>query len=617
MRRSLTRALLAAAAASLGVCGAAGTVSAQSQRTRNVLAINWGAEDFPGSLEVNAAIRDAMTSDPNVPIAYSVEHLETERFPRDDATIALRDTIRRKYHSRPIDLVIAIADPALQFALEYRDELFPGVPIVYSGLAVLDTVDRGESGGVTGVLRTVAYTETLKLALVQHPSTEQVFVIADTVQSEIFETVQAALGEVTPKPRLVYLEADTVPALLAEVRAIPPRSLALYISFRPDDPEIATGIVEVARLVAEASPAPVYGTNERYLGSGIVGGVVRSADETAARMGQMGLQILKGARAGEIPIEDAQLAPVFDARALQRWGISEHLLPAGSRVSFHQPSLWQEYPRTVLSAVSAVLIQFGLILGLLYQRRAKRQAELQNRRQLAMTAHVERQLAMGTLTASIAHELNQPLGSILHNAQAAERLLATNRASPDQLREILGDIRSEDLRASQIIQRQRSMLKKRDFEQRPVDLNVVVRETLAIVGHDAATRDVRLDADLCDAPCAIIGDQILMQQVVLNLVLNAMDAMTQTPAGQRRVVVRTAKTRAGAEVAVRDYGAGIAPEIGARLFEPFVTTKAAGMGIGLAIVRGIVETHGGTIEARENPDGGATFRFTVPTVDAA
>src|SRR5262249_53750652 len=150
---------------------------------------------------------------------------------------------------------------------------------------------------------------------------------------------------------------------------------------------------------------------------------------------------------------------------------------------------------------------------------------LENRRQLAMTAHVERQLAVGALTASIAHELNQPLGSILHNAQAADRLLASNRASVADLRDILSDIQSEDVRASRIIQRQRAMLEKHDPEQRTLDLNAVVRESLAIVAYDAKSRQVRLDVDLCDAPCTINGDQILMQQVVLNLVLNAMDAM--------------------------------------------------------------------------------------------
>jgi len=229
---------------------------------------------------------------------------------------------------------------------------------------------------------------------------------------------------------------------------------------------------------------------------------------------------------------------------------------------------------------------------------------------MAVATHVGRQLAMGELSASMAHELNQPLGSILHNAEVAEKLL--NRGALDDLEEILRDIKSEDKRASEIIRRQRAMLQKREHEQRLLDLNAVVRESLAIVAHDAEIRRVRIETDLSTAQCTVTGDQIMLQQVVLNLVLNAMDAMAGVPVARRRLTVRTTKARELIEIAVRDSGDGIAPEVAPRLFEPFVTTKATGMGIGLAIVQGIVATHGGAIEARNNAEGGATFRVTLP-----
>src|SRR5262249_33023560 len=159
-----------------------------------------------------------------------------------------------------IDLVVAIADPALQFALDHRDELFPGAPIVYSGLAIPATIDRGEFGGVTGVLRSVAYAQTLKLALALHPSTEQAFVSAKTADQQAFATIQAALKEAAPTVRLNYLDADTVASLVDAARRIPPRSLVLYIWYRPDDRTLAVPTIEAARLIAEASPVPVYGT---------------------------------------------------------------------------------------------------------------------------------------------------------------------------------------------------------------------------------------------------------------------------------------------------------------------------------------------------------------------
>ena len=290
----------------------------------------------------------------------------------------------------------------------------------------------------------------------------------------------------------------------------------------------------------------------------------------------------------------------------------ERRLPPGSGVEFRTPSLWREHRTTVLAAIGASLLQLGLIVGLLYERRARRQAQLQSVHHLAISAHLERQFAMGALAAAIAHELNQPLGSILHNAEAADMLLASNRASVDEIREILRDIQGEDKRASQIIQRQRAMLRKHEPERRTVDVNTVVREAAAIVAGDAESKQVRIDTELCGLPCITTGDEILLQQVVVNLLINAMDAMAQTPVHRRRVIVRTGIVRDLVEVSVHDRGEGIAPEVAVRLFEPFMSTKAAGMGIGLTIVRGIIDAHGGTIEGRNNDDGGATFVLTLP-----
>jgi C4-dicarboxylate-specific signal transduction histidine kinase len=328
--------------------------------------------------------------------------------------------------------------------------------------------------------------------------------------------------------------------------------------------------------------------------------------------------VLRGAPPATIPVSDfdANLL-LFDARQLWRWGLDPSRLPPGAIVRWREPSPWREYQGTVLSvsAIGAVLI--GLVVGLLYERRARQRADVRTREQLTITAHLGRQLAMGEMASALAHELNQPLGTIRLSVAAAERLVSSGRGSPDELNEILREIDREDTRASQIIQRQRAMLQKRELERCRLDLNHVLRESLGIVAHEAELRRVRLDLQLSDTPCAVIGDQILLQQVIVNLLVNAMDAMAQTPAADRRVVVKATMTRHVAEVSVRDRGEGIAAAVLARLFEPFVTTKAKGLGIGLAIVRGSIEEHGGTIQAANNPDGGATFWFTLPAIDSA
>src|SRR5262249_3165955 len=236
----------------------------------------------------------------------------------------------------------------------------------------------------------------------------------------------------------------------------------------------------------------------------------------------------------------------------------------------------------------------------------------ESRHSFALAAHVDRRSAMATLTGSIAHELNQPLSSILHNAEAAEMLVTSNRATAEDLRDILRDIRSEDARASQIGQRHRAQLRRDARETTPIDIQPVIRESLELVAHDAAARRIQIVANLPDAPCIVVGDQILLQQVLVNLVLNAMDAMKATPSGRRRVTVHSTVAGDSVEVSVADCGSGLTPDVSSRLFQPFMTTKPDGVGIGLAIVRSTLEAHRGTIAARNNAAGGATFRFTLP-----
>ena len=216
------------------------TVSAQEPSARTVLAIHWGSEDFPTAAVVNASIQRGLRSDPNIQIDYFVEYLESDAFPADAASLALADYIRQKYRGRRIDVVIAIADPALRFVLDHRDELFPDAPIVYSGVAVPEDNSRGSARGLTAVLRGIAYAETLKLALALHPSTEQVFVVAGSADRQVVNSVKAELRDFSQRIRLTFLDETTVPRLIDAVRAVPPRSLILYIFFSEHKPGSAT-----------------------------------------------------------------------------------------------------------------------------------------------------------------------------------------------------------------------------------------------------------------------------------------------------------------------------------------------------------------------------------------
>jgi signal transduction histidine kinase len=225
---------------------------------------------------------------------------------------------------------------------------------------------------------------------------------------------------------------------------------------------------------------------------------------------------------------------------------------------------------------------------------------------------------VGELMASISHEINQPLTSIIANAGAGLRWLDRHMEAdqPAEFREIFVDIRDQGRQARSVIERLRSLAGKRPLERQALDLNEVTSEILRLVGGDARRRRVALRAELVPYLPPIAADRVCLQQVVLNLLLNAMDSMDEVEAPRRLVVVRTRRLEDAVELAVSDTGSGIPADRLPRLFEAFFTTKRDGLGLGLAIARSIVEAHGGRIWA-EDHGGGATFRLTIPPLASA
>jgi signal transduction histidine kinase len=246
-----------------------------------------------------------------------------------------------------------------------------------------------------------------------------------------------------------------------------------------------------------------------------------------------------------------------------------------------------------------------------FERRKRRIAEAESRRHLVAMAHLDRRHSMGELTASISHELNQPLGAILRNAEAASMLLSGPQPPLGELREIVEDIRKDDRRAGEVVRRLRVLLCDHKLEVEPVDMKEVAEEAAAVVAPDAHIKGVRVDLELADGT-TVAGDRIHLQQVLLNIMINALDAMAEVPVDARRMVVRTARSNGSVAVSVKDSGPGLVAGNEAQIFEAFYTTKGTGMGMGLSVARSIVEAHGGQITAENNPGGGACIQFVLP-----
>jgi PAS domain S-box-containing protein len=245
----------------------------------------------------------------------------------------------------------------------------------------------------------------------------------------------------------------------------------------------------------------------------------------------------------------------------------------------------------------------------------RKQAELEAARQRNEMAHLSRVSTLGELSGSIAHELNLPLSAILCNAQAAQRILANDYADLAEVREILNEIVSEDKHAGEVIRHLRLWLEKGEVHQHSLRINEVVQDVLKLIYSDLVNQKVSVDCELAQNLPTVTGDPIQLQQVLVNLVVNACDAMVDCNTPERRLVIRTGTQNGNGAVlvSVTDRGRSIPEEKMEQIFEPFFTTKAKGMGLGLSVCRSIIAAHRGTLWATNNTERGATFHFSLPT----
>ncbi len=533
---------------------------------------------------------------------------------------AIVNYIQSTFADRPKpDLVVSLAGPATVFARKYRQQLFPDTPMLFAAVdeRFLRETPFGESE--TAVPSVNDYPLLIETILQLLPETRQVFMVMGAGPLRQFWRPELEKEFRRFQDRLTFIWSDELSfaEILRRCANLPPHSAIFYFTFGTD---AQGGSYADERVIADlhaTANAPLFAVQSVYMGSGIVGGALTSIDELSRKTADVAIQLLNGAPASIIRVVPQPPGqPVFDWRELQRWGIAESRLPPGSVVRYREPSLWSAYKGTVLTAAGVLAIQSLLIVGLLYQRRARRRAELDSRKNLALAADASRRQTMSALTNSIAHELGQPLSAMIHNAEALQMMVNANRATSDTIGEILFDIQSQGVQARQIIDRHRTMLRSRQLDMKPIDLHVVINDSLALVDHDMKARQIEAAINLSPVPCVVSGDRVLLQQVFVNLVMNAMDAMAETPPARRHVTIRSEVRAADVEVSVRDAGMGLPADTNDPLFTPFVTTKAHGLGIGLTIVRTIIDAHGGTIDARNNPDGGATFTVTLRRRDA-
>jgi len=588
--------------------------AADDDRHRQVLLLYAESRLLPAIVSADATFRSTLSSNLGAPVDFRTEFLDLPATPNAPYERRLRDLLRLKYEGVHFDLVVVLAVRALRIALDYRGELAPGAPVVFMAVDAIDLPEL--PADVTGVLLNLDWMDSLGAALRLQPETRHVVVVGGTsaIDQRFLASARAAFAGVPAPLEVTYLTGPPLEAVAAQLAALPAGTIVIQSSFIRDgaDRNITTPVA-LARL-AKDSRVPIYGVGDAQMGNGIVGGRLVDFETQGVKAGELGRRLLRGEKLGPADIVTRNTNTyTFDAHQLKRWGLDERRLPPGSVIRFRDPSAWERYRWPIGGGVALVLVQASLIAGLMIQRRRRKHAEAEAAVHRGQLAHAQRGTAVGELTATLAHEINQPLGAIVSNAEAARRLADLAEPKRTDLLEALGDIIDDGQRASEVIRRLRAMLRTGAAEQKPCDVNALIVDVMKFMAEDLARAGVSTDLRLREALAPVRGDAIQLQQVILNLALNAEDAMANGAGEPRRLTVTTAEGKPGTvEIYVRDTGGGVKEGDLEDIFKPFVTTKTSGLGMGLSISRSIVEAHGGTIRAERNADRGLTVCVELP-----
>jgi len=540
--------------------------------------------------------------------------LQGERIREAPEEGALVSYIKALFPQRDLKLIAAMGAPATRFVLRHRAELFPSAPllIVSSDVRTFSDLTLGNNDTACATLYDLRMPIDTILRLL--PDTKDILVATGAAPNGDFWTdlFRRSFEGYAPRVTFHWFSGLTSDEMVKRVESLPPRSAIFYVSVNSDARGAPLeGDVVLLRSL-EIGRAPVFTHVDSHFGQGIVGGPMFSSREIAERCADVAVRLLNGENAADIKVPPIGLAaPVYDWRQLQRWHISESLLPPGSTVQFYEPGLWERYRLYIAALVAALLVQGVLISWLIYENRRRNRAEVLARTSMAELTHLNRLATAGELSASIAHEINQPITGMVLKASAALRWLKAEKPDVNKLRDLLTDIVSAGERAGDVVRGVRAMFKKDMNARVAVNMNNLINTVLALVRLDLQKDGVRIETQFDEQLPTVIGDPVQLQQVILNLIVNAADAMrTVEP---RELKLHSSRSASGmVRVSIEDSGTGIKEADRARIFDPLFTTKAAGMGVGLSICRSIVENHGGTIWVTAGAEKGTIFCFELP-----
>jgi signal transduction histidine kinase len=523
-----------------------------------------------------------------------------------------RDYLGALFPNHRLDLAVAVGSPAMNFFREYGRRIFPSTSMlaIVEERRVPSSLETNETV-VTSALDLVGAVENILQLL---PRTRNISIVIGSSPLEQYwvERERIAFQPFASRVSFRWLNDLSFDDILKHAATLPPGSAMLFNSLFRDASGVAHEDHEVVSKLHAVARGPIFTLDVSEFGQGIVGGPWPTVEDVSRDYATVALRLLGGEALGGLKMSGSvRGAPIFDWREMQRWGVSEGSLPPGSTIYFRDPTAWERYRGQILGIGAAIVIQAALIGWLLHERQYRHRAERKARETMSELTHMNRLATAGELSASIAHEVNQPLTGMVLNASAALRWLSSESPNIGRARDSLSQIVTAGHHASDVVTSVRAMFKKELNERTPIDINNVILTVLSIVRADLQKNDVDLETQLANQLPKLEGDKVQLQQVVLNLIMNAIESMNSVQ--NRALKVHSEQSKPGTvRVSVEDTGTGVDESKLDQIFKPLFTTKTHGVGMGLSICRSIIESHGGRIWVSRRSTRGSIFQFELP-----
>jgi signal transduction histidine kinase len=558
------------------------------------------------------------------PYNLLIEYLDIGRFTDDKYAKYIIEQYNEKFKDTKIDLLITVGPGVIPVLEKYGLDALKKSPTIS---IVLDSLNADMGNlkveNVVKLKLKFRFGQSIQSDCNLFPTYKNIYIISGCAPTDKYFTslVRSGIGSVEKSHHVTFITGMSLDSILQILNKIPAHSIVVVPTFLSDNKGIQFSTPEVIGLLAANTNAPVFPLFDSFIKrEGGVGGYIFSFYAAGKKAAMMAKEVLEGKPANKINVQDDDFyLNIYDWRVLKKWGmLGSTALPSNSIYYFKEPNFINEYKWYIFAGILFLIIETLLIL-FLYKLNTRQKAVLKQKTEAEelyrLLVREERLMMMVELTASLSHELSQPLTAILYNTQACLRYLKSGNASESQIEELLLKVIKDDKRAGGLISSVRSLMKLETRAKEQVNLSPIIQETVALFDPEAARQHIRMIVQHKDDSVDVLADKIQLQQVLLNLLYNAANAMENAEQGNRVISISQRTEKGSVTISVKDTGPGIGDEVKGTLFKPFVTSRKSGFGIGLAVSRNIIENHDGEIWAENCQEGGAEFSFRLKIAD--